>query len=307
MVIFSLVMWWAYPAGEYKALTKVAGGKWTNPLYAYWQAGWYWDFFQDAYRGLLFLGGYVKNREGTRSAHSRSKYNGSNNAGQQFDIDAAFGRCRPEDALPAASAASLRRSVDATRSEKPHMRFSLASSSATLVQQPYRPHSRSPSLRPPPLMIQRSSYGIESETASQYSQQTNIPKRSMRELAQTKGPDSQPARVASRALPELPSRSTTIESHASMQTIKPLAVPPPASISRPDSKKSLARADAHAEVIDPPNRMISTHDPIAAKARASSIIDIPSVTRAWTAAPKVPLPPLPVPPKPEPERAPRSY
>lgn len=46
MVIFSLIMWWAYPAGEYKMLSR-GGGKRTNPLYAFWQAMWYWDFVQD--------------------------------------------------------------------------------------------------------------------------------------------------------------------------------------------------------------------------------------------------------------------
>lgn len=90
-----------------------------------------------AYRGILFLCGFVKAKEGTRSAHFRSQHNGHDNAGQQFDIHAGFDKCRPKDALSAAASRSKSDHVGRSdafnqvgsirQAEKPNMRFSIAS------------------------------------------------------------------------------------------------------------------------------------------------------------------------------------
>ena len=49
MVVFSALMWWAYPAREYKAISHEMN-KWTNPCWGFWQAINYADFVREVRR-----------------------------------------------------------------------------------------------------------------------------------------------------------------------------------------------------------------------------------------------------------------
>ena len=247
------------------------------------------------YRGILFLFGYIRNKEGTRSTYYRSQHNGAHNAGQQFDIDAAFDRCRPEDAIPAVGAdGKRRRAASQAGTEKPDIRISVASSAGTLVDRSQSTKGSETKSIAPQVRVARSPSALDSDTASQYSQQT---KPSAAAEVALRRPSS------SNTMYRPPTRSARSASTIStVSTVKALAQPPAAMGPGPQSQRPIVRLQA------PPAPAACRSDQSPARpgkpaiegtaqtpktARASSIIDIPSATKAWTAAPKVPLPPVP--------------
>jgi hypothetical protein len=79
MVLFSLMMMWAFPWKEYKDLHE-PGSKLMNPLPAYWQAINYWDFIKEGGSGIKFLFDFLRGKPGTRASHEK----------QGFDVEQAF-------------------------------------------------------------------------------------------------------------------------------------------------------------------------------------------------------------------------
>lgn len=122
MVIFSLIMLWAYPASEYRALTVEQEEKPTNPLKAFGEALNYTDFLREvgqwtlhpllriltscfmsrqSWKGLKFLYAYLRGRPGTHNARSStyaSTYD-EDGTGANLDILAAFSHTPKFDSL----------------------------------------------------------------------------------------------------------------------------------------------------------------------------------------------------------------
>ncbi|CAD6571122.1 MAG: hypothetical protein CYPHOPRED_004307 [Cyphobasidiales sp. Tagirdzhanova-0007] len=91
MILFALLMAWAYPSREYHGL-KDQKEKRTNPLRAMLNALNFWDFVEDIWVALLFTRAYIKHEPGTHAKDVKA-----DNPGQQFDIHGAFNRTRPGD------------------------------------------------------------------------------------------------------------------------------------------------------------------------------------------------------------------